>query len=352
MKDNYYHILGLDNFASKEEIKKAYRTLAKQYHPDKKPGNPDLEEQFKRINKAYQVLSDPVKKQQFDYQLLSPQISTAPRYTARKSYYSTERRRYTPTAWMYGKIFIILFIMAVILIPLTLLYQSSVRAYDEGMEAYENGDAYEALSYFNRAIMMFGGRSEEASIKGAEISYYELNNHKQALYFANRGLEYAENPHKVASLYYLKALSFKGLQNYNDSKLFFHKADSLHYSEDSIQLQLGLLNGFSLDNYEEGEQNFDYLIRQNIKLETAWFGKGWCLQNQGQFEQAINCYSEVITINKDNSLAWFYRGMNHITLSDSASACHDFKQSLALGYQKAESSFIYHCTKEDPKNEN
>ena len=301
MQDNYYHILGLDNFASKEEIKKAYRGLAKEYHPDKRPGNPELEEQFKRINKAYQVLSDPVKKQQFDYQLLCPQAPALPRYAARRSYYSTESRRYTPTAWMYGKIFIILFIMAVILIPLTLVYQSSVKSYDNGMEAYEKGDTYEALYYFHRAIMMFGGRSEEAAIMGAEISLYKLDNHKQALYYVNRGLEHVEESVNLAHLYYLKALSVKGLQDYNESLYFLHKADSLHYNKDSIQLQIGLLNAFSLDRYEEGEQNFNYLIQQSINLETAWFGKAWCLQHQGQFEQAIRCYSEVINIKRRQS---------------------------------------------------
>lgn len=51
-------------------------------------------------------------------------------------------------------------------------------------------------------------------------------------------------------------------------------------------------------------------------------------------------------------MAWFYRGMNHITLSDSTAACNDFKQSLALGYQRAENSFIYHCTNENSKQKN
>jgi molecular chaperone DnaJ len=63
---DYYAILGVDKNASDEEIKKAFRKLALQYHPDRNPGNKEAEEKFKEINEAYQVLSDPQKRAQYD----------------------------------------------------------------------------------------------------------------------------------------------------------------------------------------------------------------------------------------------------------------------------------------------
>lgn len=62
---NYYEILGVEKNASAEEIKKAYRKLARRYHPDMNPGDKSAEEQFKSINEAYDVLSDESKRVQY-----------------------------------------------------------------------------------------------------------------------------------------------------------------------------------------------------------------------------------------------------------------------------------------------
>lgn len=63
---DYYSLLGVQKWASEEEIKKAYRKLAMQYHPDRNPGNSEAESQFKKINEAYGILSDSQKRQQYD----------------------------------------------------------------------------------------------------------------------------------------------------------------------------------------------------------------------------------------------------------------------------------------------
>jgi len=65
-KKDYYELLGVEKGASEEEVKKAFRKMAIKYHPDKNKGNKEAEEKFKEINEAYQVLSDPQKKAQYD----------------------------------------------------------------------------------------------------------------------------------------------------------------------------------------------------------------------------------------------------------------------------------------------
>jgi molecular chaperone DnaJ len=65
-KRDYYEVLGIQKGASKDDIKKAYRKLAIQYHPDKNPGNKGAEEKFKEATEAYEILSDDQKKAAFD----------------------------------------------------------------------------------------------------------------------------------------------------------------------------------------------------------------------------------------------------------------------------------------------
>lgn len=65
-KQDYYAVLGVDKTAGDNEIKKAYRVLAKKYHPDMNPGNAEAEQKFKEVNEAYAVLSDPEKRSKYD----------------------------------------------------------------------------------------------------------------------------------------------------------------------------------------------------------------------------------------------------------------------------------------------
>src|SRR5436190_17373587 len=69
---DHYKVLGVGRKASQDEIKKAYRKLARQYHPDKNPGDAKAEERFKQISVAHDTLGDADKRKEYDRALLNP----------------------------------------------------------------------------------------------------------------------------------------------------------------------------------------------------------------------------------------------------------------------------------------
>ena len=96
MAKDYYNILGVDKNSSKDDIKKAYRKLAMEHHPDKNPGNPQSEERFKEVSEAYSVLSDDQKRSNFD------QFGSAEGQNFNSGFNMNDFMRGNPFADMFG----------------------------------------------------------------------------------------------------------------------------------------------------------------------------------------------------------------------------------------------------------
>jgi len=110
----YYQILAVSNTATQEEIKKSYRRLAKQYHPDANPGIKAAEEKFKQIAAAYEVLSDPQRRANYDF-LLYQQSQQRYQPNAQTTYMRTYSAEPQPTRppqtesspdWPIGRLFL------------------------------------------------------------------------------------------------------------------------------------------------------------------------------------------------------------------------------------------------------
>lgn len=98
---NYYQILGLPQTASAAQIRAAFKRLAMQYHPDRNPNNPMAEDIFKRVNEAYHILSDPLKKARYDsrfytYETQASTQAAEAHWRDVRSRQQQSRRQYTP----------------------------------------------------------------------------------------------------------------------------------------------------------------------------------------------------------------------------------------------------------------
>ncbi len=93
---NFYLILGVKNVASLDEIKAAYRELAKKFHPDKNPGNVEAEERFKEIQEAYTILSNADKRRKYDMNFAFSSYTA--NYNQRRS-----NAAYTGNAYQYAQ---------------------------------------------------------------------------------------------------------------------------------------------------------------------------------------------------------------------------------------------------------
>lgn len=96
MAETPYEVLGVARNASADDIRKAYRKLAKRFHPDLNPGKPEAEARFKSVSTAYDILSDPEKKGRYDRGEIDETGAERPRYSYRPHAEGAQGRKYAP----------------------------------------------------------------------------------------------------------------------------------------------------------------------------------------------------------------------------------------------------------------
>lgn len=334
--ENHYRTLGLDNFSSIDEVKKAYRLLAKKYHPDRNSGKEDV---FKRINEANSILSDVNKKALFDdrlrYSLSNNQTKSAPHYHQTRSGYSQTKVEYSKRVKFYGGLFVAGLLILFIGGPIGLSFYSGNYAYQEGLRYQEERNYREAVDSYKRAIKYFSTKSAKACIQLSRMCLNELNNPNRALQYANQGIEYAGESDERAELYFIKAKALKQNGEVELAKACFFKSVEEGYNPDSININIGLLEAFYLDEFDSAIIRFDKLINRQVINEEVFFGKAWCLQKSYKHADAIEAFNILIESYPNNGPGHYYKGLSQLTLGDSTEACSSIKKANELNYPLA-----------------
>ena len=167
---NYYEILGVASTASAGEIKRAYRALARQFHPDLNPDNPAAAEKFQQIAQIYQVLSDPMARASYDRSISEPTSEAAPDSIPEPTVNRQE------SGWK--------------------------KYYQRGIEAAQDGEYERAIAQYNRAIQLRPQIAEVYSKRG--FARFKLGEHQAAFTDYTQALQFKP---QLAEVYYYRGMT-------------------------------------------------------------------------------------------------------------------------------------------------
>ncbi len=346
MSLNYYDILELGPGASLTEIKKAYHRLAKQFHPDKNPGNKISEEKFKRIKEAYEILIDHHKKTAYDERRKQENKSKAP-YGIFVEVDEPSKGKYTPAAIAYGKLFILILLTLVMASPVVLTYQMSKQAYKRAQIAEAKGDFIDALIEYRNAIKQLGARSNEAALAGAKMSLNKLKDEKAALAFIEKGFKVAGTRKQKSNLFIIQAEIYKQGRRFDEAIASYEKAVAMGLHSDSLLFESASILNYQLQNCELAKSTFEQLIEKQYKASASLTAIGWCLQQQYKNEKAIDYFQMAIKLDSLNENAHFMAGFSFIMLQDEKNACALFRQAALLGHERAYEYYKRYCITEE-----
>ncbi len=363
-----YDILGISSTASAAEIKTAFKKLAKQYHPDKNPGSMWHEEQFKRVNQAYQILSDAQQKRLYDYKLEYELFNRQKTYsTPKERYHNTNEyqrppvTQKPPVARQYktagpilkGKEFseskinilvISYYVLIITLLGLYFNYREDIKIrnnFDLAAEYEENGQYINAIGAYN-AILLLDKKNVLAYEKNGEAKLKAGLGLLEALDDFDRAIGYSALP--GTPLLLKRARLYAQLTKYDLALIDLEQILSRTDKIDSAYFYKAEIN-FLLQNYEVSIPNYTAFIRTTPNSGEAHMRRAFCYFQKKSYQAALNDYNFTIKWQPENGENYYYRAFSKFALQDSSSACRDLHDSFLLGYNeagKARSAFCDH----------
>lgn len=379
---NYYHVLGLSENATPEEIKAAFKRQAVKYHPDKHPGKPKMEDIFKEVNQAYQVLSDPYEKARYDLKLKYRQFSEAPK-THPYSYNRGPRRRpaYAPprvdyrqnaiaTLYAFGITFgIALLVMTGVWIKqgydemrLEQLLQERRQVYDEAKALYFD-EKYESAFELMASLDYFRAEEEDMEVFKRDmvdniISKGDVNYEKKAYKDAIQLYELVQRfePHKpffevkthLAEAYKKVDQPKKSIEIYEELMLWEYRIIASLVEIAEIKRDL-------LEDLESAKDNFMTAHRLAEKQYKSFYGDAYSIVidqryvpeehyylytgladiyfKLGDHEKAIRAAIWNKYVWPDSTDAFLLTGNAYLALNRETEACREFNAAIELGWQ-------------------
>ncbi len=352
MQLNYYSILGLKRSASQADIKAAFKKLAIQYHPDKHQGNTYFEEQFKQVNAAYQVLSDPGKRyiydQKLDYvvqqQRAQQYAQTTYQQTRQRDPAGVKERYYRPIVRQQKfsrrdwQITISFFAALFLLSFLIKLVMDNVTAH----KRYQNADTFMAQEQWASAHSMlseaidFEPKFVDAYQKRGFINLKVYKDYRAALSDYNAALEFSQNP--APEDYFRRGECYSQLQHYSQAEADFTRTINLKKDFQSAYFKRGEVRLLDLSKWNEAVEDLTVYLKKpqaTAEMNKALLYRGFAYYLLDDYQAAIKDFNTALKTDPQNGRLYYLLGKTEFSLQDRVAACSHFAHAYKLGYEAA-----------------
>lgn len=388
---DYYKILGISPSDDSTALRAAYKRLAMQYHPDRNAGDPEAEEMFKLINEAYHVLSDPLKKSRYDFQL-NPQVAEtfdAQHEINKRNYWRWQQaqRRYYKIDKEYFRIqglaflvFIVIagFCFAVIHTAYYFVEQKRIAKWNANSEALLQVNALFGTGKFDEAFGMMLKLQENDPMEYRFIYGYDslittlhaMADHEfKNLQFAEAVSHYLvlknhEDPVKFETLEKL-ALCQYYLGNFQEAVTALKHLHNQQPENLQLIYRIGMISLEKLDQPEEALQYFNLgkkLFRKNL---TEIYGEAFMIVMDpndapdiyyeifeargrtnlklGHYEDVLNDCTWGVYLRPEKGESYLLRALAHIEGRTYENVCSDLRKAKQLGIENTEGLIRKHC---------
>jgi curved DNA-binding protein CbpA len=404
MASTFYEVLGVSKFASTDDIKKAYKNLAKKYHPDKHPGSKFHEEHFKKINEAYQTLSNQQARSRYDLKINYAESSqpyttntqaNRPRNTnpnpekqyAQKAYKKPQSNRSTQSQKKLNRYYIYIAIGAVLFIVASTWFYNFMNDYaakeyfTEGLQEEQKGNEVKAMGYyfssleknFNNPIVneKIGDiYSKLAHNNSIELFYFDLELQKRNI-DASLDKESTQLLNNIRDIDSLSAMYFnRSFENYEldsdkrrvglkllrtdlkignfskglyDSKRLKMMPDAA--KDDSLIYYQAEIH-FLMKNYEEARKSYTSFYAFHPTSADALIKIALCNYNEHNEDFAINQLDKAILKFPTKGEAYYFKGEIARRNQDSIAACNLFEIADQLNILAAKTAIYKYCQTE------
>ena len=402
MASTFYEVLGVSKFASNDDIKKSFKNLAKKYHPDKHPGSTFHEEHFKKINEAYQTLSNQQARSRYDLKINyaeSNQSYTTHTHSSRnsnpnqekqytqKAYKKPQSNRSAQTQKKLNTYYIYIAIGAALFIVASTWFYNFMNNYAakeyfvEGLQEEQKGNEVKAMGYYFSSLEKNFDNpitnekigdiySKLAHNNSIELFYFDLELQKKNI-DSNFDTESTQLLNNIRGIDSLSAMYFnRSFENYEfdsdkrrvglkllrtDLKIGnFTKAlsnserlkkmpdatkdDSLIYYQAEIY--------FLTKNYEEARKFYTSFYDFHPTSADALIRIALCNYNEHNEDFAINQLDKAILKFPTKGEAYYFKGEIARRNKDSTAACNLFEIADQLNVLAAKTAIYKYCQTE------